>query len=137
MFIQDIDWKLGGPNGDCWEWQHYLDKDGYGIKKVGKAQRAHRLSFSAANPTVDITGKVLRHKCDNRACINPAHLEPGTMFENGVDMAVRCRQKCKLTAEQVYEIRESALSQNELSAKYGVAVSTISRIINKVRRPYI
>lgn len=34
------------------------------------------------------TGKVVRHLCDNKACINPDHLEPGTQKENN-------RDKCK------------------------------------------
>ncbi|MGG3798960.1 HNH endonuclease signature motif containing protein [Metabacillus fastidiosus] len=36
-------------------------------------------------------GLVIRHKCDNTKCINPEHLETGTMKENMQDMVVRNR----------------------------------------------
>lgn len=36
-------------------------------------------------------GPVLRHRCDNPPCINPAHLEPGTQADNVRDMAERGR----------------------------------------------
>ncbi|WFZ78515.1 HNH endonuclease [Aeromonas phage vB_AsaP_MQM1] len=123
---------------ECWEWLHYRDKDGYGIKKIGgKVLRAHRLSFQEANPSSNIVGKVVCHSCDNPCCVNPSHLRAGTMHDNGADLAIRFRQVSKLTLEDIIAIRSSKLSQKELSEIYGVAISTISRIINKKRREYV
>lgn len=36
-------------------------------------------------------GMVVRHKCDNKSCINPEHLELGTLAENIQDKVKRNR----------------------------------------------
>ena len=71
----------------CWEWQGYLDKDGYGRISVGASMRGravHRVAFVAFvrdledNETVD-------HRCLNRRCINPDHLIAMSQSENVAD----------------------------------------------------
>lgn len=71
--------------GPCWIWIGYIQKNGYGKLTVGrKPQRcwaAHRLSWFLANdeePPMD-----LDHLCRNKRCVNPSHLEPVTVAENG------------------------------------------------------
>jgi HNH endonuclease len=41
---------------------------------------------------------VLRHKCDNRMCMNPNHLEPGTVQDNVKDMVSRGRHALQIAA---------------------------------------
>lgn len=66
---------------------------GYGRVTVnGKPLYAHRFSFSLYNPTVNISGLVIRHKCDNPSCINPEHLISGTQKENINDISLRGRR---------------------------------------------
>jgi hypothetical protein len=74
-------------------------------------------------------GMVVRHKCDNRKCCNPAHLELGTQAKNVQDMFERKGRKTKLTLEQAIEIRERALAGErgiDLAKEFGVTPSTIS-----------
>lgn len=55
---------------------------GYGrFGQDGQMHQAHRFAFEALIGPVP-KGMVLDHLCRNRACMNPAHLEPVTMREN-------------------------------------------------------
>ena len=54
---------------DCWEWQAYKDKDGYGrIPFLGKTQSAHRISYQLYVGDIP-DGLCVLHKCDNPACV--------------------------------------------------------------------
>lgn len=127
-----------GPD-DCWEWQACRNRDGYGLfmlQHPEKAERAHRVSYGLHTGAIP-DRVVVRHKCDNPACCNPAHLELGTQAQNVQDMVSRGRQKgpssersrsTKLTAEQVDQIRRAKGTIKELGTQYGVHFSTIARI---------
>ena len=80
-----------------------------------------------------------RHTCDNRWCINPAHLLPGTRLDNVMDMVQRGRHArtrlCgerhpnhKLTWAKVAVIRKSGGTHRSLAARYGISRSAISAI---------
>lgn len=64
--------------GDCWIWVGAKDRKGYGRVSYGHAncELAHRMAYIAFNG--QIPNKLLHHRCQNPACINPAHLEPTT-----------------------------------------------------------
>lgn len=70
----------------CWIWTGRLDRDGYGrcrLTILGQKREtgAHRAAWlSLVGPLPE--GSVIDHLCRNRACINPAHLEPVTTGEN-------------------------------------------------------
>lgn len=71
-----------GPD-ECWEWSGRRDKDGYGVLRVGATQvRAHRFSFELLHGATEL---LVRHRCYNPPCVNPAHLRPGTHEENMAD----------------------------------------------------
>ena len=73
---------------DCIEWEGSRFTRGYGRAPGGKY--AHREAFFQAYgfyPTV------VRHRCDNPPCVNPAHLLAGTQRDNLQDMFDRGRAR--------------------------------------------
>lgn len=82
----------------------YLMPNGYGqVRREGKLWLAHRwvahITYGPAE------GRVVRHKCDQRACVEPSHLEYGTQGENLIDRRERHRYR-KLTRADVEDIKQ-------------------------------
>lgn len=87
----------------CWIWPGALTKDGYGYMRVGPVSRStHRVAYEAVNGPIP-RGMVVRHRCDVRACCNPAHLQVGTHEDNNADIVARGRSKGRrvLTPEEM------------------------------------
>lgn len=124
-----------GPD-DCWEWQAYKTRLGYGSFKFdGKTQLTHRMAYLLTVGDIP-TGQKVRHKCDNRACCNPAHLELGTQLENMRDMMQRQRRQYKLSPELVRKAREMkdlGLGVCAIGREIGVSHSTISNLLSGKR----
>lgn len=128
---------------NCKPWDKYIRPNGYGEARVnGKTVKAHRLAYAKANGiSIDeISGLVIRHKCDNPCCVNPEHLEVGDMKDNSNDAVKRNRiaygerqHSAKLNDNDVRGIRkliEDGISQREIAQRYGVAQSQIYSIKN-------
>lgn len=90
-------------------------------------KKAHIWSCEIKNKRKREEGEVTMHLCNNPACVNPDHLEFGTHKENMVYAVVSGSKMCKLTVEDVHEIRQSDLSCAKLSLKYGVSEETVRR----------
>ncbi len=126
--------------------------NGYGYTQfMGRQFLAHRLAYALneyLHPDA-LRGVVIRHKCDNPACINVEHLEPGTQKDNANDMVSRGRSlrgeavpNSKLTAEMVEEIKGSYIprsrhaNQYQLARRFGVSQAEISHILAGKRWSY-
>ncbi len=91
----------------CWEWTGQLQNRGYGVFSFrGRPWLVHRWTYiHLVGPIPD--GKEIDHLCRNRACCNPAHMEPVTRRENCLRGArsgprSRCRRGHRLVAGNVY-----------------------------------
>ena len=98
----------------CLEWDESRHlREGYGsIRVMNQRHLVHRLSHVLWVGPIP-HGMLVRHSCDNRRCIEPAHLSIGTIADNIADMDARGRRairakagRAKLTEEQVRHIRE-------------------------------
>ena len=131
---------VNGMTG-CWEWTGPLDRDGYGkVYDVWtrRAGRIHRFAFEGyygIAPHVDATGKrlVVAHRCGNRACCNPRHLECITQSANvkwswAAGRYRRRRPAKRLTNPEVEYIRRSIYPQRRLAAIFGVSQGYVSEL---------
>lgn len=108
--------------------------NGYGqFHKDGKTAYAHRVAYELANG--DLNGAHVLHSCDNRKCVNPAHLFAGDLTANMQDMVAKGRQAhgtrnghAKLTEDQVCKIRSFLGTNREIAAQFGVTPSLVSLI---------
>ena len=146
-FGSKVDFKYldsGEPDYDqCWEWNGYCDKNGYGIFAINsKSYRSHRFSYMAEHLDEDISNLCVCHRCDNPPCVNPNHLWSGTIADNTLDMVSKNRHTqgsdmytAKLTEETVREILVKIYNNYyidilQISNDYNVSDSTIYAILD-------
>lgn len=113
----------------CIEWPFASNGNGYGWAYYqGSRIGAHRLALvlaSGSNPT----GCVAAHACHNRACVNPQHLSWKTQTANLLQTTRGPGTKSmKLNEAKVRDIRQSDQNGGVMARKYGVSISTISKI---------
>jgi hypothetical protein len=60
---------------DCWNWTGARTGSGYGALSVdGRAVAAHRVAWVLAHGPVGPDDRIF-HRCGNRVCVRPDHLE--------------------------------------------------------------
>ena len=126
----------------CWVWMMAKNWNGYGAMRFGgKNIGPHRAAYICDNgleqlsPSIDVC-----HRCDNRLCVNPAHLFAGSRADNIADCIAKGRfsyapvlsgdasPSSKLTADQVIAILADDRSGRAIARAYGVDKGTIYAI---------
>lgn len=130
-----------GPD-ECWEWKGKRSASGYGMaghRGIG----AHRISYTLAKGPIP-EGLVVRHRCDNKLCVNPSHLIAGTQKDNIADRDNRGRwtpargeehPSAKLRWDDVRAIRSAATGAprgtvTRLAREYGLSVAGMRDVIS-------
>ena len=97
--------------------------------------KVHRLAYELCIGEIP-KGMVIKHKCDNKLCVNPHHLELGTYSENLREAYARGLRKPKqsqrgpvrLSESQVDHIQKSDRSIGALSKEYGISPRRVKSI---------
>ena len=114
----------------CWNWTGKISKQtGYGNKTfLGSTLLAHRWVYESLMGTIP-KDKVINHKCSNRRCVNPSHLEVVTQTENcrhGAGTTLNPIQAKTIKRLKPYKVKGL---QHKLAAKYNVSRQLIHDIL--------
>jgi len=124
--------------GECWEWEASCFERGYGQFKVGeKNWLAHRFSYTIFVGPIP-KGMLICHTCDNRKCVRPSHLFPGTHRDNSDDKiqkgrSRRSRGSAKIDMDAAKRIRHLYLTthwaQENLALDFGVSRAAVQMVL--------
>jgi hypothetical protein len=135
-------WPKVNKTDGCWLFTGKIDRLGYGQirDEAHKHTPAHRASWRLVNGPIP-AGVCVLHRCDNRRCVNPAHLFLGTIQDNKRDEVQKGRHlhgvthwKARITEADVREIRlqfASGVTAKELAAKYTRTTQSIKHIVER------
>jgi hypothetical protein len=127
-------WANVQKGESCWLWRGRVGNSGYGaVTFRNKPTNASRVALEiTGRPSSN--GLFVLHSCDNKLCVNPAHLRWGTAQENADDRESRGRGikpqgerhgQAKLTEDRVRYIRSSGRPPREMAREFGVSDTVV------------
>lgn len=125
-------------SNECWLWTGYCKHNSYPeFQYDGKYYQAHRATYAYFNPDSDIDHHIVRHKCNNKRCCNPHHLELGSYHDNCQDywdsIEEGARSKWYPQLDRIVELRLQNQTYQEIGDQLGCDDATIVRVIHKYR----
>jgi hypothetical protein len=141
--------KVQEADSGCWEWTGHRFPAGYGQFWLnGRDVYAHRAAYELFVGPIPARALICHH-CDNRCCVNPAHLYAGDVRSNARDAVARGRLRgrfsgnpargeahyaAKLDADAVRRLRserERGKSYARLGSEFGVSTGVARRIATR------
>lgn len=132
-------WRYVERGDGCWLWTGAQDRKGYGRFNLGDDRTgfAHRFAYELlVGPIPD--GMAVMHLCDTPLCVNPDHLQPGTIDENNADKVSKGRQqrgsrhwRSTLTEDVAREIKQRLAdgeTQAALARRFAVDPETVRAV---------
>lgn len=123
---------------ECWLWNGYITKNGYGQIRIGRShRRAHRIAWMIHNKKLLPKGTIVRHLCHNKICCNPHHLQTGTAKDNSADSRkanIKPRPPTKISDElkaKIVEWYAGGISAYQMSKKLNIREERILSIARK------
>lgn len=121
-----------GPEA-CWPWIGNRNDAGYGRLSVnGVRWYAHRLAYVLARGPIPTDMQVC-HRCDNPACVNPAHLFLGTNADNQRDKIAKGRQWMRLPRRMGPVLLDLGIPAKAMARDLGVSPRTVYRRLAEAR----
>jgi len=138
-------WSKVNKTDSCWNWVG-SECRGYGKVNLNtKTYLTHRISLSILGlldkprtGSKGAKGILVLHKCDNRKCVNPAHLLTGTQKDNMHDAKLKGRKwygemsgennpRAKLTNKDVKKIRSlmGSMPNKQIASLYKINPSQV------------
>lgn len=128
-----------GSNDECWEWLGAKWANGYGnfryrVDGQPIQTTAHRYSYELHNAPIGDRKVLVCHTCDNRSCVNPAHLWLGSHKQNSEDMVAKGRSARgigaggKLNPHLVRDIRSASGTHASIARRYSISRRMVGMI---------
>ena|SRR3990167_3395166 len=132
-FVGQHEAKFLIKDNGCWIWVGANNNRGYprvGIGIGNKMAPAHRFFYEKKFGIKITEDKDAHHKCNNKKCVNPDHIEILPHKEN---CSTDFRKLSDEQEKELVSLFDSGLKIKELAIKYKIDRHTVAKIVKKLR----